>query len=72
METVYWPRLRSALPAGAEAMDDVFPVAAEDPQSGSHAEGPSRVIAMGLEVGAAYRNRTDDLFITSESLCRLS
>jgi len=22
--------------------------------------------------GAAYRNRTDDLFITSESLCRLS
>ncbi len=23
-------------------------------------------------LGAAYRNRTDDLFITSESLCRLS
>jgi hypothetical protein len=25
-----------------------------------------------VQGGAAYRNRTDDLFITSESLCRLS
>ncbi|MGW2306427.1 tyrosine-type recombinase/integrase [Actinomadura luteofluorescens] len=29
-ETVYWHQIRPALLAGAEAMDDVFPVAAED------------------------------------------
>lgn|GEM_PF-4392303 len=35
-------------------------------------EGPPTRIEQRSGVGAAYRNRTDDLFITSELLYRLS
>ena len=30
-ETVYWHQIRPALLAGAEAMDDLFPLGTEDP-----------------------------------------
>jgi hypothetical protein len=37
-----------------------------------HAATAAIAVPLGITPGAAYRNRTDDLRITSASLCRLS
>ena len=63
-----WPGVRS----GAE-LREFGPAHRADPErvSPGNAEGPKPCGGLG-PIGAACGNRTHDLLITSETLCRLS
>jgi hypothetical protein len=67
-ETVYRKQIRPVLLEGAEAMDLIFPPARPSHRRSVRRSLPtealSRARERASELGAAYRNRTDDLFIT--------